>query len=93
MDAAGRDDHGNVAMNEIADQCRYPIVVTLRPTVLNGHVAAFTVAGFLQAETERSDKLRARFGKTGAGESDDRHCTLLRRRREWPRGHRAAEKR
>ena len=41
--------------NQLGHQRRQAIIVTLRPSVFDGHVAIHDVAGFAQALTERAD--------------------------------------
>ena len=60
--------------------------------VLDRHVLALDVAGFVEALAERSGIARGGLGRPGVDEADDRHRRLLRARRERPR-RRAAEQR
>src|SRR6516225_9257211 len=59
--------------------------------VLDHHVLALDVAGFVEAFAERS--VRGVLGRPVADEADDRHRWLLCTHRERPRRCRAAEKR
>ena len=52
--AAGRDNHGHLAANQIGRQCRQSIVLALRPAIFDRHVPALDVAGFAQALAERA---------------------------------------
>src|SRR5262249_35165403 len=54
---------------------------------------ALNVAGFVEAFTECSDEARRGIGRPTADQADDRHCLLLRPRRERPRRHRATKQR
>lgn len=47
--APRRGDHRHLAANQIECQGRQPIVVPVRPTVLDADVLAFDEAGFVQA--------------------------------------------
>jgi hypothetical protein len=50
--------------------------------VLDHHVLPLDVAGFVEAFAERSGMARGGIGRPTADEADDRHCRLLRPRRE-----------
>jgi hypothetical protein len=52
--------------------------------VLDHHVLAFDVAGFVEAFTERSGIAGGVLGRPAVDEADDRR-RLLRTRPEWPR--------
>ena len=56
--AAGRGDHGHLSADQIGHQCRQAIVLALQPVVLDRHVLAFDVAGFVEAFAERG-RMRA----------------------------------
>jgi hypothetical protein len=70
-------------------QTRFPIptyrrrliVLVFRKTVLDCDVAAFNVAGFTQATTERFHKVGPVIPPQAGQEADDRHRRLLRARR------------
>src|SRR5262249_30078979 len=49
---SGRDNHGHVAFDQIGRKCRQSIVLVFRETILDHHVAACDVAGFIQAAAE-----------------------------------------
>src|SRR5262249_39336106 len=55
--AAGRDDHSHLSADEIGDHCLQAIVLALRPMVLDRHVLAFDVAGFVKAFAEGGHKM------------------------------------
>jgi hypothetical protein len=59
--------------------------------VLDQHVLALDVAGFVEALAERSDIARRGISRPTADKADDRHRRLLCTRRERPRGRRAAD--
>ncbi len=46
--AAGRNEHRNRGLSEIARQRRQPIVPTLRPAVFHPHVLALDIAALFQ---------------------------------------------
>src|SRR5262249_34253115 len=64
-----------------------------QPVVLDDHVLAFDVAGFVKAFTERTSIACRGLGRPAADKPDHRHRRLLRARRQRPRGSRAADKR
>jgi hypothetical protein len=88
----GRGDHGHLAFGQIGRKRRQPIILVFRKTILDRHVAAFDVAGFTQATTQRLRKVRSIISAPTAQEPNNRHCRLLRARRERPCG-RAAKQR
>ena len=49
---ASRDDHGDLAANQIGRQLRQSIELTLRPAVFDRHVLALDIAGILEALTK-----------------------------------------
>ena len=55
------------------------------PVVLDHHVLAFDVAGFVEAFSERSGVPRGVLGRSAVDDADNRHRWLLRARRERPR--------
>src|SRR6516162_6780780 len=89
---AGRNDNGDAAADEVSHERRQAIVSPIQPMVLDRHVLALDVPGFVEAFTERSGNARGGIGRPNVDEADDRHCRLLRARHQRPRG-RAAEKR
>ena len=91
--AAGRGDHGHLAADQIGHQRRQAIVLALQPVVLDRHVLAFDVAGFVEAFAERGHKARGGIGRPASDKPDHRQRRLLRARRERPSRRRAAEKR
>src|SRR5262249_10561668 len=48
------------------------------------HIAALDVTGFVQASPERGQTNGVGLRRTGAEETNDRHCRLLRARRKRP---------
>ena len=61
--------------------------------VLDRHVLAFDVAGFVEAFAERGRKARGGIGRPVSDKPDHRHRRLLRARSERPRYRHTAEKR
>ena len=64
---AGRGDHGHLSADQIGHQCRQAIVLALQPVVLDRHVLAFDVAGFVEAFAERGHIARGGIGRPGVG--------------------------
>ena len=81
--AAGCDD-GDLALDELGGERRQSIVAAARPAIDDGEVAAFDKSRLLEAEPERVEVRRERFGRSAAEKSDHRHRRLLRARRERP---------
>ena len=86
----GHGNHSNATADEVGHERRQAIVLALQPVVLDRHVLALDVAGFVEGFAERRAKARGFVGRSGADKADDRHCRLLRTRRERP-SRRAAE--
>ena len=42
-------DHGHLTANQISDQCREAVVMAIQPVVLDHHILALDVAGFVEA--------------------------------------------
>ena len=90
---AGRGDHGHLSADQIGHQRRQAIVLALQPVVLDRHVLAFDVAGFVEAFAERGHKARGGIGRPVSDKPDHRHRRLLRARGERPCTAAAAKKR
>src|SRR5262249_16767259 len=73
-------------------QCRQAIVLSLQPVVLDRHVLAFDVAGFIEAFAKPGHVARVGIGRPGSDEPDHRQRRLLRARRERPSRYTAADK-
>jgi hypothetical protein len=56
--AGGRGDHGHATVGEISHDRRQAVELALQPLVLDHHVLAFDVAGFVEALTECSVQVR-----------------------------------
>src|SRR5262245_35866034 len=52
-DVAAGYDHGDLIAHQIGRQRRQSVVVTFGPAVLDQHVLALNIAGFLQASADR----------------------------------------
>jgi hypothetical protein len=88
--AGGRGDHGDSSADHVSHQRRQAIVLAPQPVVLDRHVLAFDVAGFVEAFAESGPKAGGFIGRPTADKPDHRH-RLLRWRSQLPR-RRAAEK-
>jgi hypothetical protein len=55
-------DHGHIAMDKVSQQRRQAIVLALQPMVLDGHVLAFDIVGFVEAFAERGGNDRGVVG-------------------------------
>ena len=69
---AGRGDDGHLSVNQIGHQRRQAIVLALQPMVLDRHVLAFDVAGFVEAFAERGRKARRGIGRPVSDKPDHR---------------------
>ena len=88
--AAGcrRRDHVDVAADEVGGQCGQPIVVAIRPAVLDRQILSLDIAGFVQSLVERGHIWCKRPGRADAEEADHRHRLLLRARGRAPQSSR-----
>src|SRR5262245_31811220 len=86
-----RDDHVDLAADQIGRQDRQAIEPILRKTVLDRHVAAIDIAGFTQTTAERCQEVGPVILAKHVQEPDHWRRWLLRARRERPRGDSAAE--
>src|SRR6266581_1657517 len=80
-------------MNEVGRLRRQSLVSAFRPAILDRHVLAVYVAGFLQSLAKRGCVGSIPLRRCAVEESDCRHRRLLCPRRERPRRSRSAEKR
>ena len=55
--SAGRGNHTHLAANQIGCEVRQPIVLTLRPAVLDRKVLALEIAAFTQTLAERENRV------------------------------------
>ena len=55
--------HGDLTADQIGCQCRQSIIMTLRPAIFDGDVAAFDIAGFAQSLVERVQMARVLTGR------------------------------
>jgi hypothetical protein len=78
---AGKVDHDR----------RQAIVLAVQPVVLDSHVLALDVAGFVEGFTERTNAAHGGLLRLSVDEPDHRHRRLLPARGERPRHRRAAK--
>src|SRR5262245_60801534 len=69
------------------------VVMTVRPSILDRDILTLDITGLAQALAERTHTVRVSLRRCGTEKPNHRHRRLLRARREWPRGRRAAEQR
>src|SRR5262249_19012141 len=86
------DDHRHLTTNQLSRQRRHSVVLPARPAILNRHVLTLDIACFLQALTKPAHHRRVCVRGCAIKKSDQRHCRLLRSRRERP-SRRATHKR
>src|SRR6516225_4200078 len=82
---ANRGDHGHLSADQVGHQCRQAIVLGLQPVVLDRHVLAFDVAGFVEAFAKRGRIARVGLGRPVSDKPNHWHRRLLRARRKRPR--------
>ena len=75
---AARCDNIDLAADEIGGQRRQPIVVKLRPAVLDGQVLPFDIAGLTQTLSERGQQRSVRVGRSPIEVADHWNRLLLR---------------
>jgi len=63
---AGRNDNGDGTADKVSYKRRKAIVSTAQPVVLDHHVLALDVAGFVEAFAERSGMARGGIGRPTA---------------------------
>src|SRR5262249_52424795 len=90
--ATGRGDDCDVALDQVGRQRWQSVIVTFRPSILDGRVLTVDVAGFLQTLAERGHVRRIPVRRCAVEKPDYRHRRLLRPRRERPSGYTAADK-
>src|SRR5262245_53684062 len=86
------NDDGDLLAGEIGGKPRQPIVLTLSPTIVERDVLTLDKARFIESLPDERNQRRVDSRRTTAEQSDHWQCTLLRTRRERPRG-RAADER
>ena len=59
---AGCSDHGHTTADELSHERRQAVVLAVRPVVLDHHVLALEVAGFVEGFTKHSAKSRVALG-------------------------------
>src|SRR5262249_30880167 len=92
-DASRRSDDADLMPNQVADECRQSIVLTLGPAIFDRNVLPLDVSALLQSLMECRECIGGLAGGPTAEKADHGQHRLLRARREWPRGRRAAEQR
>src|SRR5262245_34965077 len=88
-----RSDHRHLTAYQVSCEVGQPIILILRPAILDRHILAFDVPAFADALPECGHKTCSVGGRRAAEEPNYRHRRLLRVRRDRPRGHRASDKR
>ena len=73
---SGRRDDGHTTADEVIHERRQAIVLALQPVVLDHHVLAFDVAGFVEAFAERGGIAGGVLGRSAVDEADDRRRLL-----------------
>jgi len=86
-----RSDHRHLTAYQVSCEVGQPIILILRPAILDRHILAFDVPAFADALPECGHKTCSVGGRRAAEELDYRHRRLLRARSQRPRGSRAAE--
>jgi len=81
------------ASGELLRHRGQPVVLAVREAIFDRHVAPLHEAELFQPSPERGQSRRVPSRRQAAEIADHRHRRLLRGRREWPRGRRAAEER
>src|SRR5262249_8401817 len=89
--AANAYNYRRTPADQIRCQCRQPVELIFRPTVLDRDILALAKAGLFQTFAKCAQAVRESIGRSRGEKSDHRHRPLLRARRERPRGRRAAE--
>jgi len=88
----GRDDEIHVCGQEIIDEARKPLVVPIRPSVLDQDVAALLIAELTQPVAEGADEICFEHSRGVSQEADLGHLwAVLCAQRQRPRTRRAAE--
>src|SRR5262249_6508678 len=91
--SAGRGHHDHSTTTQIGRQHRQPVILAVCPAILDRHVLAFDVAGFVQAAMECGQKRRIGVTRPAIEVAYHWHRWLLRAPGQRPRGRRAAEQR
>jgi hypothetical protein len=66
----------NIKAHLVGSAFRQPIIMSVRPSVFDGHVAALKMTGFAQSFAECLHEMCIRLGRTGAEEPDHRDRLL-----------------
>ena len=78
---------------QIGRQSGQPVVLTVRPAVLDRNIPSINKTGLVETLTKRCCDEHLRVSRAAVEKSDNRQVTLLRARRERPRNRRAAQQR
>jgi hypothetical protein len=87
-----RSNHRYLATHQVGRQRRQSVILPARPAILNRHVLALDIAGFLQALTKRSHHGLVAVERCAVEEADDWQRRLLRLPGKRPRRHAAEER-
>src|SRR5215469_2182191 len=88
-----RSDHRHLTAYQIGCEVGQSVGLVLRPAILDRHILTLDVAGFTNALPECGQIACTISKRRAAEEPDHWHRSLLRARRERPRGCRAPEQR
>src|SRR5262245_40757074 len=88
-----RSDHRHLTAYQIGCEVGQPVVLVLRPAILDHDILALDVAGFANALPECGQIACTISKRRAAEKSDHRHRRLLRARRKRPRGRAAGDQR
>src|SRR6266566_3748485 len=91
--STGRGDHCHLTMNQMGRHRWQPIKAVPRPMVFNHYVTAINITLLAQPFEKGRQLPRVTLRRIGVEKPYDRHCRLLRARRERPRDDRATYKR
>jgi hypothetical protein len=86
-----RNDCGQGVGDQLGGQCRQPVEATIGRAIFDREVAAFDIAGLLEALSDGADLSIIELG--AEEQADQRDRRLLRTCRDRPRDRRAAEQR
>src|SRR5262245_59122475 len=91
--ATRRGNNGQATADEVSHERRQAIILAVEPVVLDQHVLALDVAGFVEALSKRGRRTRRGFGRPSVDESNHWYRLLLRLRRNRPHRRCAAKQR
>ena len=76
----------HLPLHQISRQLGQPVILTIRPTILDCDVLTLEVASFTKTLPERTQEPCIRIDSAGVEHPNHRHRSLLRTRRERPCG-------